>query len=469
MDIIKFFSRDEYIAGLDVNDATLRLVLLDRKADKQKSVYVREIVEEPFEPGTIQAGILKDPAKFTVAVKSLLSKSKEKINYIILSLPQSLTYSKIFHFPKVIEGEKLEEAMRAETQFNLPVDAKDVYLDWERTGTERNELYLSTIPKSVVAPYTDVFDSLRIQVVAAETHLLSAIRVLDIDHAKPTAIIMPQTNGVLIAIVKNQSIRFNRLLPKNTSEKELKDELERLSAFYEVEDEPISKTIKIDEAGIVKKFADYGQIKENPATWLVAVGGAMRGLLPRKDDNLVSLLPMGTESTYKYHESVIFTKFVTKIVIGLSLLFTLTFVGSWTLVKYLQIHLGERIILSVNEPIPSNTAAIEKNVTDFNALVSELAGIIKKSPAWSKPLEDLRLAVNPRILIVSFQAPVVNGELKIQGIGPTRDDINLFKKNLDELPLYTNVKLTIDAINVIKREDISFDVTLRLKNPDQLY
>jgi len=469
MDLIKFFTRDEPIAGLDVNDSALRLVLLNRKTDKQRSVYIKEIAEEPLETGTIQAGILKDSAKFIAALKNLLSKSKTKINYLILSLPQTLTYSKIFYFPKVIEGEKLEEAMRAETQFNLPVAISNVYLDWEKTGTDRNELYLTTIPKAIIDSYVSALNSLKIQVVAAEPHLLSAIRVIDIDHAKPVALILPQTNGVLIVIVKNQSIRFSRLLPKNISEKDLASEMDRVSAFYEVEDEPISKTIKLESAGIVKKFADYGPIKDTQSAWLVAVGAALRGLLPRKNDTLVSLLPLGTEDAYEYQKSVIFTKFVTKIVISLSILFTLSFVFSWILVVYLRINLGERIAHLATEPIPPNTAVIEKRVTEFNSLVAKLADIVKRLPNWSKPLEELKSAVGSAIVITSFNVPAVNQEFKITGIGKTRNDINLFKKRLDELSLYTNVKLNINAADIIKKEDISFDASLRLKNPDQLY
>lgn len=469
MDLIKFFTSDEFIAGVDINDSALRLVLLDRKRNKEKTVYIKEVAEEPLEPGIIQAGILKDPAKFTAAFKNLLSKSKTKINYIILSLPQSLAYSRIFYFPKVIEGAKLEEAMRAETQFNLPVDTKHVYLDWEKTGTERNELYLTTIPKGVVDPYIAALNSLRIQIVAAESHLLSAIRSSDIEHSKPIALIIPEANDTLVAIVKNRSIRFTRLLQKNISEKEMKEEIDRVSTYYEAEDEPISKVIKFESVGMVKKFADYGQIKDNSASWLVAVGAGLRGLLPRKADNLVSLLPMGTEESYEYQKSVIFTKFVSSVVVGLSIVFAVSFAGSWVLVNYLQISLGSRIINLTLEAIPPDTAASEKRVMDFNALVSGLAGIIRKSPTWSGPLAELKGAVISTVIITDFQSPAVNAEIRLQGIGKTRNDINIFKQNLDKLAFYTGVKLTINPADIIKRDDIRFDVIMRIRNPEKLY
>lgn len=469
MDLIKFFTRDEPIAGLEVSDTALRLTLLDRKLAQLKSAYIEEIAEEPLEEGAVQSGLLKDSAKFIAAFKALVAKSKTKINYVILSLPQSLAYSKLFYFPKVLVGDKLEDAMRAETQFNLPIDTKNIYLDWEKTPTGRNELFLETVPKAAVDPYTSALNSIRVQVVAVESRLLSLIRVIDIDHAKPTMLILTEENSTIAAIIKNQTVRFSRLLPKKISEADLKDEIARITDFYEVEDEPISKTIRLDAAPMVKKFADHEQIKTNPSAWLVAVGAALRGLLPRKTDTLISLLPIGTEAAYEYQKSVIFTKFMSGIVASLSILFTISFIAAWGLAIYLSINLGDRITSLAKEPIPLGITAVEERVIILNRTVSQLAEIIKKSPTWSKPLENLMVAAGNAVTVSDFQALAIDQELKIRGAGKTRNDIRIFEKNLNESRMYSSVKINIDTSDILKKENILFDATLRVRNPNQLY
>ena len=152
-DILKLFTRDEPIAGVEINDDFIRLALLDIKSNEsdkklgkklekpEKNIQVIEIKalgEKSLKEGVIINGELKDKASFVGALNNLLGEIKPRIRYAIISLPSNNVYSRIYSFPKTVSSEKIEDAMKLSIGFQLPNKTEDIYLDWEKGESQKN-------------------------------------------------------------------------------------------------------------------------------------------------------------------------------------------------------------------------------------------------------------------------------------------------------------------------------------------
>ena len=201
MDWVKFFTREELVAGLEISSDYLRLALLSQGKDKKSSVTA--LAEEPLKEGVLSDGLIKNKEEFVMAVKRLLVKSKTKIRYVIVSIPENNVFSKVFAFPKSIRDEKLKETMELSIGFQLPIKLGDVYLDWEKIeGEGKNEVLLGAIPKSVINEYVAALTPTSLKIVAVEFHLLSIARVMP-KNDKPAMVLLDKPERMTVGVIKN--------------------------------------------------------------------------------------------------------------------------------------------------------------------------------------------------------------------------------------------------------------------------
>jgi len=472
MNLVQFFTREEPIAGLEISDIYLRLSLLEF-ADKEKQklkIKIKFLIEEPLPEGIISEGVIKDQNNFILSLKKLFKKNEKKIRYVIISLPADNVYSRLFSFPKTIEEGKIEETMKLVVDFQLPVTPAEVYLDWEKVeSAEQNEALLAAIPQKIIDGYLEALALAGLNVVAVEFHPLSFSRVLDLPKNKAVLIKIPNKENIGIFIIKNETLRFSRFLPKTfLSEKNLLDvEIKKITEFYEAENkESISKVIDSGELKIIKIF-DHPEINKNNSTWLVSLGAAFRGLLPRVEDTLISLMPVGTEKAYERQKAIIFAKFMQGVIIGLSLFFSIAFIGAWLLLVTVQKNFSQQLNNLSFLPVASDAVELETKTNNFNSLIVQTSDILQKIPQWSPVLEELKSRVISGISIANFSLPSPEALMTISGVAQNRSRLNLFKKSLTESSFFTEVNMPLT--NLEQKENISFSVTFRLKNPAALY
>lgn len=477
-DVVDLLSKKEIIAGLDVSDSFLRLVLLN-ETRHSKLVFVEEAAEVPLAKGIIESGILKNEEAFLSAVSSLLSKSKAHIEDVIVSLSDLNAYSKIFSFPKAISGEKLNSAMRVSSGFNLPVNTDDVYLDWESVPSETsNEVYLALIPKKIVDPYIKAFEKIKVKPVIVETHILSIVRSIKTEGVLPTLIILKGRNSTSFMVVKGRSLRFARAIGRAMNNDELDTEIKKISDFYEVSDESIKKIITLDELEMPPKFKDDPKLieasaengtpkdKVNQRDWLVAVGAAMRGLLHRSEDQLITLTSIGTERAYEIQKDTIFAKFIYSATIAMSAVIAAAFIMVWFLMLTIQRNILPQRGAGTGA-LPQNSIVLENRAASFNAMVQAIQGIIKQSPNWSLLFDELRSRLTTGIIINSFQSNKTDEPIMITGTAKTRANLNEFEQSLKTSEMFTSVQIPLTDLE--KKTDINFRASFKLKDPNSLY
>jgi Tfp pilus assembly PilM family ATPase/Tfp pilus assembly protein PilN len=466
MDILSLFTREEAIAGLDVSDQSLRLTLLSFNK-KKFSQEVKALVEEILPPGVMMHGLIADEVKFVAALNNLLKKSPLKIRYLVLSLAIDSIYARIFSFPRNIGREKLGDSINLATNYQLPFKREDAYVDWEELASkDKNEVFLSAIPKTVVNQYVSTLLKAGLKTVAVEFHPFSLLRVIDLPLDQSVLITEKDTNATYLYIVKNNLIKYVRVLPiEYVPDQGVAEEISRITAFYETDNGPISQTLNLDDAKVVEKYSDknLGQ----PGKWLVSLGAAARGIIPRSEDKLISLMPIGTEKAYEYQRATAFSKFLTTMTIVLAIFFSTAYLIVWLLLISIQQRASSQVDSLATVQAPAEGSALEERARKLNSLTQTTSQIITTVPSWSIFLNELKSRVVDGVAVNTANLTSVEGEMLLVGIANSRAQLNALKKSLEESPYLQNVVLPLT--NLEQKENIPFTISFRLKDPQLLY
>ncbi len=495
-DILKLFTREEPIAGLEISDSFLRMALLnletrkvaEKSADKtqkeEKIIAVKTLGEKTLKEGIIVNGEIKDMSELVSALKELLKEIKPRINYAVVSISSDNIYSRLYSFPKTLSGVKLEETMNLTVGFQLPVEPEKVYLDWEKIESkEKNEIFLAAIPKSIINAYMEALMAAGLRTVAIEFYPMSVSRVIKVPENENILTVIFSKDKADISIIGGRAVRFNRLAPLSRfpDEVSFSDEIRKTADFYESESKnSVSEialigeggkisglSLPVSQAGIISPFAEHTEIKKDGSRWLISVGAALRGILPRHEDALVSLMPVGTEQSYENQKAVAFAGFISSVLIGLSIFFSAAFIGVWILMISVQQGFRSRLENLNSLPLPADAAELENRAKNFNGLIVEAGGILGTLPKWSGVLEELKARAISGIIISNFSIISPQDAISATGIAQNRSQLNMFKKILEESPLFTEINLPLTNIEL--RENIPFSVSFRLKNPTSLY
>ena len=483
LNLLKLFTRDEPIAGLEISDSCLRLALLLKeekgelraKSSEEEALEIKALGEKPLKGGIIGGGEIKKKEDFIAALNELLKDIKPRIRYAVVSIPADNVYARLYSFPKTVSGEKLEETMKLTVGFQLPVKVEDTYLDWEKTSAEtrRNEVFLATIRKPIIDNYLEALAAVGLRTVAIEFHPMSVARAADISPGKTVLALISGKENITVSVIENKTVRFNRTIPANrTNAASFAEEIRKVVDFYESENKTsISEIVSIGEtsasddrilpAKIMKLFSGHPKISKDSGKWLIAVGAAWRGLLPRAEDALVSLMPIGTEEAYENQKALAFAEFLSAIVIGLSAFFAVVFVGVWILMTSVQQSFNGRLQSLISLPLPTDAPEIESRARNLNETVGKASNILGTIFTWSGLLEELKSRTIPGIAINSVSLPAPDATMNLTGIAQNRPQLNSFKKSLEESSLLTEVALPL--ANLEMKESIPFLISFRLR------
>ncbi|MBI2013679.1 MAG: pilus assembly protein PilM [Candidatus Colwellbacteria bacterium] len=464
-EIVKLLTIEEAIAGLDIADDAVRLAWLAR--DKSGKLFIKELAEEPLQEDIVADGELKQPEKLTEAINKVLEKLSARPANVIVSIPEAKVYFRTFTFPASITRGKLQEAMATASGFNLPVPPEDAYIDWERVeGKNTNELLLALIRKNHANAYIKAITNAKLKIIAMEPRVLAAARVAEIGTDAPTLVILPDKTTQTFAVIQHKSVKFAHILPANLSADELNSAIKRFSDFSESTKMLFSATISAENLKLPEKFAADQRLTGKAKEWLGALGAALRGLIPRSDDELISLMAVGTETAYEEQKRLAFIRLVSNVITGVSIIFSAVFLGSWALLAIIQEGVKTETLAIIQERSVENIA-LEKRVLAFNSLTGQLAEIDSTSPRWSRFLETLRAALPAGITITKLTIGNPTETLVLEGKASTREILSEFRKTLEESEFATEVEIPIQNLEL--RTNIPFNVRFKVKNPQTLY
>lgn len=461
-------TREEPIAGLEIDERYVRLALFEpNKRDKNKS-KIKILVEQPLVNGVVVNGNIEKPNELVKSLQILLKNTKATVRYCIVSIPTNNVYSRIFSFPQSVGQDKLEETMDLAIGFQLPFAPDKLYIDWEKTNEAgQNNVFLATIQKKNIDPYLEVLGKAKINPVAIEFRPLSISRVVQFGKKEEPLLLYNQNSySTEIFILQDGNVKFIRVVPSAyVAAGGLNEEIRKIADYYEAKTGLKVKISRLDLVSINDNWKKL--IKDNDSKWLVSIGAAWRGVLSRSQDTLISLMPIGTEEAYEYQKAIAFTRFVSGLAIILSLFFVAIFGGVWVWMVSLQ----RTSIVTVNNSntlsLVQDPAALEEKARQLNNLTLVVANALKTSPQWYSVLSEIKSKVTPDIVVNNLAMPAPDGTISIKGVAKNRSYLNLFKTSLEESSYFMEVKLPLT--NLEQKENIPFTLSFRLKDQSILY
>ncbi|MGB9680602.1 MAG: pilus assembly protein PilM [Minisyncoccia bacterium] len=479
----KFLVPEFTIYGVSLNDLELRVFCFDKSINK--ITYVNRFA---LPKGIIKEGILQNPEalkSFFISLKEKLWR-KEKNIWLILSLPSANFYINHFSLPELSE-EQLKDAIVFNAQMIVPLPLEESYFDWETWGESQKEgekeIFVALGIKKQIESYWEILNSLGFKIVAIEPYALSLTRFIYsfIEKEKPTLVIDLRNDGIEFIISENGRLVyfdydswheiFGTNLPLKITPEMLKkhfsQEIPMILNFYSLKrQKTLTHFIFLNENENLIKFFDswisstYNLVplgfnlppylKNTKRDWAGVIGVALRGLIPRRKDTIVSLAPIQTEEDYYQSHLISIISLWFKVLITVFACFSLVYgLLDYTIFKNTE----KKYKASIEKPLQSTVLQREQEfkraADEFNALVKKVEAINVYRRDFSEIIgsivslaSDLNIEIK-RIFITDSGA----FNITLSGLAKTKEAVINFKTQLQEKQLIKDISLPLEALN----------------------
>lgn len=485
--LIKFLNPSPPIGGLEIGDSFMRFFRLNRN-----DTILNQSLQLP--PGIVEGGIVKNKKNLVAALKQLRQQLEQKTgsNFfqfglnktipIILTINANNVYTQIFSLP-YLALQKLDEAAKLNLQMISPIDIKSVYADWQMVG-EANvgsqlELLGAFVRSDLVEGYSSALREVNFSLVALEFIPLSLARAIKewsqgLDLERPLMVLLVGNEGLDFIILKGGNLYFNRFIHWQDDIKSLlTSEIQKVINFYYGKwGELINNLVLVAPNPIaeVEESLKGLNINIQPLTlktnmlpaWLAVMGAALRGAMPRSEDNLISLTSLGTEEDYYRNRLFYFIGIWRNTLISVfGLIFVSSLLVNWFLLS-LNNSLAERLNFDSNDSFSKNLTGLQEKAKIFNLLVAQAEKGKQQSLKWSWVLNQLLTMLGPNISLTRFHFDPSTQTALVGGYGVSEIEIINFKNRLVRNSNFESISLPLSQI-VRDGDRISFQLSLRVK------
>ena len=480
------------IGGLFISDSSLKFLLI-----KEPGKAVTASLRLP--PGIIQDGKLKDPANFRKALKTLHGDIafRDKPVHVILLLPPGLSYTQSFTIP-FLAGDRLEEAVKLNLEMISPIDFKSAYSSSEKIGEKfeeggQFEFLGAFVEARLVDDYLSVLHETKFITIAVEFPALALVRL-----ASRAANLTPQESyllldisgeGVSFMIMRNFNLYFSyfhswqsilaEIGGKKIAEEKFNDslirEIQKVLNFYSsrwggaLGKLILSATglstliIKNIEANFTLKVvnlvaAEFPNLK---SSWFPVLGSALRGLIPRSEDNFISLTNAPVQIQYWRSRVLNFfslwrkVAFTVLIFIGIVLLSVNIFSGRE------ERKLNAELIKS-SAPELQEVKQLEEEAEEFNRRVLETLNAYNSVSNWSEFFSNLNNLASGEVSLDSISVK----KTKVVLTGSTKNESLLlaFRDRLRGALNFEDINLPPQQITLKPDGSVNFRLDFNLKS-----
>jgi len=470
MNLIKVISNEESIGGLEITDNSLRFVILKKDHTGIKALALAEEKLTDKEGLTNESVFVSKLAKFA---------KTNKIKYIIITIPSDNIFVKTFNFPVAMPDEKVAESMRLTIDLQLPKKPEEIYCDWMKTEDDsEKKTLLSYVDKKYMDRLLAAVKKTGLKVVAIETHAMSLARAIKQVKNEAVLLVEKGTLNTSFTVLVNNNVFLSQSAPNEKIGVNLGIEITKIINYQDWINVSIKNLILIgnfSEAETKKlplkinpvEMADGIKLITKDSKWLTVLGAALRGLITRKDDKIISLMETGTEKAYKLEKANSIANFFIGISVGLSIFFVAAFVATWSLIVMMQNNYNKQITSFNLLPSSENSSLLNDKATAFNSLVSQASAIVRKEAYWSKVVAEAKNKTVDGVTINNMSLPEPTGVYSVTGTADSREDINNLKKSFESSDLFTDVNIPLN--NLGKKTEIPFSMTFQIKSNNLIY
>lgn len=492
MNLIKFLIPKEKIVGIEISSEKLRMLYLEQDAYGKINIKGKSKID--LNDGVIVNGEVKNKKELSAALDALKKSFVPKkyfSNFAVITIPPNRIYSSVQSFPKILDNSQLLEAITTNARDNFPFALSSCYFDWEiiEESGDKYQVLISMAPKKIIDEYIEAIKSAGFELIALETHFLSLERLVDLPES-PVMMIYLNNDGLNSVVFKSKRPYFNQFetwqeASGGTSIRSLsalsnmiKSKINMISLRFESKNESetikkvllagrdlnVAKLIKnmeifqypVESAGLKLKFPD-------DEDWLPASGAAARAFIPRSDDTVISLLPVGTESLYETQKAISFSKSILFFLFSLSLFYVSVLLAFFLFFSSLEKNLSHQLSINNSVPISGEYSKMASDTKEFNSYASDISKI--KSSMKNDYSSSLIDKINALAVTgTSFTGISINDSSKviyITGISSSRESYRYFKNKISASADFSDAALS--SSDIAKKTDINFSATMHIK------
>lgn len=160
---------------VNIEERSLRLLTV-------KGGEVQKWGQVPLEPGLVENGLVRDPAKVGLALEALFREHKASKKGVITSLTVIGlgSTSQIFDLPKM-RPSLLADAIAREAKRAMPVPVDELYLSYQVIGEKEDmqQVYVLGAPRDLVDAHITAFQMAEIQIKAMDLKPLALVRAIN--------------------------------------------------------------------------------------------------------------------------------------------------------------------------------------------------------------------------------------------------------------------------------------------------
>jgi len=202
--------------GLEIENCSVKAVYLEKKRNKFRMVSCGKKI---MPRGIVQAEQIINSKKLAEEIKILLGSAQPKsikTKNVIFSIPETKAFIRTIEIPKMTT-EEAREAVKWETEANIPISVDKVYLDWQVIGSkgEKEEILVVAVPKNIVDAYYEAAILAGLVPLAVEVDVMATIRILtgQAGNIQPVLIADIGADNTSLAICQNEVPYFTSSIP----------------------------------------------------------------------------------------------------------------------------------------------------------------------------------------------------------------------------------------------------------------
>ncbi len=481
------------VGGLEISDTGVHYILLQDGLLQKAGVNL--------DPGVIDEGRLKDKEQFLkalVSLKSQLGNPNQKLS-VVAVIPSNNIYTQAFNLPWLSET-NLEEAANLNLQMISPVDSKSAYSDWQKLGDAQTggklELLGAFVNKPIVDDFLATLEEAGFLVVAVEFPSLAMSRTIQVytktlDSKTPQVILFISGDGLDFLILKDGHLYFSYFVSwasikgnsnQDTHEILLKvfsqvliQEMKKVFTFYSSHWGGQANNIVLITHGLHKEISQMIHdvfpvmqvqlltlegVGDLAPSWYVALGSALRGQIPRDQDHLITLSPVGTEAHFYRRELMNFIHVWKNVLITTTGFLFLAFVISHILLYNASQRLEVDIQAIGQNPQVAEIDALSRAASDFNLLTSKALTAKTQTDDFLPIFQNLvSLARASGVSVTRIFVDSARVSILFNGKAPNETTVVNFKNKLLEQKQFTNVSLPLAEIISNPDNSVSFSLS----------
>ncbi len=496
--ILNILNPQPAIGGLEISDSVIRFIL----ARENKLVFVSASVN--LAAGVVKEGKVKNKEDFKSALLNLHSqitpKKKKKI-YAVINISDSNVYSQVFNLP-LVAIDNIEEAAKLNLQMISPMDFASAYSDWQQVGENPNnggqlEILGAFASNKIIDDMVGCLKAANFVVTAIEFSSLAISRLtLELPNLPNSFLLSHLTSsGLGFALIKNHNLYFNHFIiwpssdNKQISLSVIKEiiisETQKILNFSSSHwpdvdistfllatpalEEKLSQIITENFHLSVQKMVlplwsvKNSQLPSITSDWFIALGSALRGLIPRSKDTLISLASTGTEEEFHQQQTINFIKFWRNIILtSFSFILAAFVVTEIFLTKTID-SLDNQLANLVNLPAEGKVNELQNQAENFNARVGLALNAKEQIYSWSPFFEEIKNLAGENIVIKRIFTQSVGSPILFNGEAADEQTIIDFKNKVESAPQFTEVNFALSSVTLAPDGKFNFSITFKLR------